>query len=117
MVDTLAKQNMKEPYKNLNPTMQIPMLTQGINQIIAPGFVLYEWILKTNENAAQTFYHEEQENSINAIQRYFFREIRGNTSQLIRRLAMKVLSPEKAPSPQDPKTKERLEFWLREFDE
>ena len=30
---------------------------------------------------------------------------------------MKVLSPEKAPSPQDPKTKEKLEFWLREFDE
>ena len=30
---------------------------------------------------------------------------------------MKVLSPEKAPSPQDPKTKEKLDFWLREFDE
>ena len=30
---------------------------------------------------------------------------------------MKVLSPDKAPNAQDPKAREKLDFWLREFDE
>ena len=51
------------------------------------------------------------------MQRYFYREVRGNTSQLIRRLAMRLLNPEKAPKQGDAKAQERLELWLHELDE
>ena len=60
IIDTLAKENEGEHYTSINPTGHIPMLTKGFNQVIAPGFVLFEWILKTNESAAQAFCHNGQ---------------------------------------------------------
>ena len=93
------------------------MLVHKHTKVIAPCFQLFEWILKTDEKAAQQFNQTEQDLAITAIQRYFYREMRGNTSQLIRRLAMKKLNPQKAPNPNDPKAKERLQTWLYEFDQ
>ena len=43
--------------------------------------------------------------------------MRGNTSQLIRRLVMKLLAPEKAPKPNDPQVQQKLSVWLHEFDQ
>lgn len=51
-----------------------------------------------------------------AMQRYFYREIRGNTSQLIRRLAMRLLKPEQAPKAGDAKAQEKLDIWLHELE-
>ena len=52
LVDTLTHANLDDNgYKKLNPTGHIPMLMQKKIQVLAPGFVLYEWILKTSEPA------------------------------------------------------------------
>jgi len=56
-IDTLTKKNLEPEYKEINPTGQIPMIAQGKNKVIAPGFVLYEWILNTNESAQEKFTH------------------------------------------------------------
>lgn len=58
----------------------------------------------------------EQEKNINVMQRYFYKEIRGNTSQLIRRLGMRVLKPDEALNPIDPKVKEKLGGLFAEFE-
>ena len=116
IIDTLAKKNQEQDYLDLNPTGAIPMLIHRQTKVIAPCFQLFEWVLKTSEKAEEIFNHPEQDLAVTAIQRYFYREMRGNTSQLIRRLAMKILNPEKAPNPNDPKAKERLQTWLYEFD-
>ena len=50
------------------------------------------------------------------MERYFYKEIRGNTSQLIKRRAMFVIKPEQAPKPNDQKAKERLDLWLHELE-
>ena len=50
------------------------------------------------------------------MERYFYREIRGNTSQLIKRRAMFVIKSEQAPKANDQKTKERLDLWLHELE-
>ena len=50
------------------------------------------------------------------MERYFYREIRGNTSQLIKRRAMFIIKPESAPKPGDAKARERLELWLHELE-
>ena len=63
------------------------------------------------------FYHEDQENKINAIQRFFFREMRGNTSQLIRRLALKVLDPQNAPDASNADVKRKVEMRMAEFEQ
>ena len=63
------------------------------------------------------FYHEDQESKINAIQRFFFREMRGNTSQLIRRLALKVLDPSSAPDTSNPEVKKKVEIRMAEFEQ
>ena len=116
IIDTLAKMNQQADYLDLNPTGAIPMLIHKQTKVIAPCFQLFEWVLKTSEKAEQIFHHEDQTLAVTAIQRYFYREMRGNTSQLIRRLAMKILNPDKAPNPNDPKAKERLQTWIYEFD-
>ena len=85
--------------------------------MLAPGFTLFEWLLSTSEKAEQAYIHPGQETAVTAISRYFYREVRGNTSQLIRRLVMRVLKPDKAPRKDDPKVQERLQLWLHEFEE
>ena len=116
VVDTLEKANMQQEYLRINPTGHIPMLSAGLSRVVAPGYVIFEWILKTNEKAKAMFHHTEQEAEINALQRYFFREMRGCTSQLIARLALKVLDPEKAPKSDNPKVLEKLKLRFVEFE-
>ena len=60
--------------------MQIPMLIDGHNKVIGAAFVLQEWVLRTNQDAERVFYHTDQDNAVTAMQRYFYREVRGNTS-------------------------------------
>ena len=93
------------------------MLIDGHNKVIGPAFILQEWVLRTSQDAARVFHHAAQENAVTAMQRYFYREVRGNTSQLIRRLAMRLLNPEKAPKAGDAKAQERLDLWLHELDD
>ena len=93
MIDTLNNDHSKDTYLALNPTGAIPMLTVGNNNVISQGQVLFDWIIQTSDKAKGHFHHDDQENKIKAIQRYFFREMRSNTSQLIRRLALKVVDP------------------------
>ena len=93
------------------------MLVQGRNRVLAPGFTLFEWLLSTNEQAERIYNHQSQVQAVTAISRYFYREVRGNTSQLIRRLVMRVLKPESAPKKDDPKVQERLQIWQHEFEE
>lgn len=102
LINTLKKENQTEEYKRLNPTCSVPMLMQGRNSILAPGFTQFEWLLATNENAERTFHHPDQAQAVSAISRYFYREVRGNTSQLIRRLTMRVQKPDAAPKKDDP---------------
>lgn len=51
------------------------------------------------------------------MSRYFYREVRGNTSQLIRRLGIRVLKPEEAPKPGDTKVQEKLNLLITELEE
>ena len=92
----------------MNPNGTIPILQSGIHQVIVEGAPLFDWVLDKEKSASKLLLHKEQEKNIETIQRYFFREIRGITSQLIRRLALRVLSPERAPKPTDSRAQEKL---------
>ena len=56
------------------------MIIDGHNKVIGSAGILQDWILRTKEDAARMFEHSSQENEAIAMQRYFYREIRGNTS-------------------------------------
>ena len=49
------------------------------------------------------------------MERYFYREIRGNTSQLIKRRAMFIIKPEAAPK-NNAQAQEKLDHWLNELE-
>lgn len=115
LVDTLARKNIEPEYKSLNPSGSIPILTSGVSRVISEGPPLYDWILNTEDAAKKLFHHPEQERDVAAIQRYFFREVRANTSQLIRRQATKVLAPERAPKPDDQNAQNRLKEFMFVF--
>ena len=100
----------------MNPTGSVPMLRVGNSNVISQGQVLFDWIIQTSPKAKEMFFHEDQKNTINAIQRFFFREMRGNTSQLIRRLALKVLDPENAPDTSNADVKRKVEVRMAEFE-
>ena len=95
---------MAEEYKAINPTGNIPMLVQGRSRVLASGFILFEWLLSTSEQAERVFVHENenQNKAVTAISRYFYREVRGNTSQLIRRVVQRVVKPGSLPPKDDP---------------
>ena len=50
------------------------------------------------------------------MERYFYKEIRSNTSQLIKRRAMHIIKPEQAPRPGDPEAKKKLDLMLYELE-
>jgi len=56
-INTLKLENVTDEFKRINPTGQIPMLVQGQNRVLAPGFTLFEWLLATSENAERVFNH------------------------------------------------------------
>ena len=95
LVDTLAKANTEDWYKEINPTCTVPMLVQGQNRVVAGGQHLFDWVVRTSENAERAFGHADQDKAINALLSYFFKIVRKNTSQQIGRLAIKVLQPDR----------------------
>ena len=95
------------------------MLVQGRNRVLAPGYTLFEWLMSTSEQAERVFTHEDenQNKAITAISRYFYREVRGNTSQLIRRLVQRVLKPGSLPDKDHPEVKKKLQVLLHAFED
>ena len=73
------------------------MIIDGHMRVIGEARILFDWILRQNDEARRIFEQPEQEKKIIAMSRYFYREVRGNTSQMVRRLALRVLKPEEAP--------------------
>ena len=55
LINTLKQENLEVDFKRINPTGQIPMLVQGRNRVLAPGYTLFEWLLATSEQAERTF--------------------------------------------------------------
>ena len=93
------------------------MLVQGRNRVLAPGYTLFEWLMSTSEQAERIFTYEDenQNKAITAISRYFYREVRGNTSQLIKRRAMFIIKPEAAPK-NNAQAQEKCDHWLNELE-
>ena len=93
------------------------MLADGNTHVVGQGHILFEWICRKSTQAESMFNPDDQTPTISVIQKYFFREMRANTSQLISRLALKKLDPEKAPNARDPSVKQKVEVRLHEFRE
>ena len=58
-IDTLEKENFKEPFVNLNPNATIPMLTHGQTKVIGDGEAIYNYLVNTNDPVRETFFHED----------------------------------------------------------
>jgi len=79
------------------------MIIDGHTRVIGEARILFDWVLRQNDEARRVFEQAEQEKKIVGMSRYFYREVRGNTSQLIRRLGIRVLKPDEGPKPGDAK--------------
>ena len=106
-VSVLDKENEQDWYKEKNPTKRVPMVEFGKKQIIGEGFVLFDFVLNQFDKARTIFHSEPQEREIAGMTRWFFKDMRANTSQLIARLGIMVIKPDKQ-RPKDWETKLRL---------
>lgn len=92
-IDTFDQEMMDSKYAAVNPIKAIPMIIDGQFKIMGENRVLHDWVMLKGK-AGLMLQPPEQEMAFNLMQRYFFKEVRGITSQLIRRLGMRVLKPD-----------------------
>ena len=67
------------------------MMITGGTKVIAGGDTLFKWVM---QSSASKLNHEDQKAAIQPLQRYFFKEIRNVTSQLIQRCYLRVVHPD-----------------------
>ena len=59
LVDTFRKQNENQDYREVNPTMSIPMITDGPWKIIGEGISVYTYLMNSYPKIKARFYSEE----------------------------------------------------------
>ena len=67
------------------------MLVHNGTKVLSQGNLLFEWLLATEEQTAtifETISDQDDEASFKAMSSYFFKELRSNTSKLIKRVAI-----------------------------
>ena len=94
LVDTLKGENLAEEYQHICPTGHIPVLSKDGQLVHSQGALLFEWVMKKETSVGAKLNHDDQEVSLRAMHRYFFKDLRNVTSQLIRRTALKKVDPE-----------------------
>ena len=98
LVDTFQKQNENRDYTEVNPTMSIPMITDGPWKILGEGISVYTYLMNSYPKIKAMFYSEDQESQINDVFRHFMTTVRKTTTQLIRCIAnKKVFNMPKQP--------------------
>jgi len=87
---------MTPDFLELSPTGHIPLIEKNGTKVLSQGSLLFEWIIGAEQKAGEIFKrHEDDDDSqMKAMVRYFFKDLRSNTSQLIRRTALKIIAPE-----------------------
>ena len=95
-VDTLKGENFKEPYADICPTGHIPVLSKSGQLVHSQGNLLFEWVMKKEPTVGEALDPQAQEVQLRAMHRYFFKDLRNVTSQLIRRTALKFFDEAQA---------------------
>lgn len=115
-VDMFKKQHLEPAYVAKNPTKSIPMIVDGNSCITGQTKLLHEWILQKED--ARQISAPSQEKQIEGMANYFYRQFRGNTSKLIKRLGMRVLQQQDdTPSHLEGQEKDKPDDLFKELNE
>ena len=92
------------------------MLSKDGQLVHSQGNLLFEWVMKKEPTAGTMFEHADQEVQLRAMHRYFFKDLRNITSQLIRRSALKKIDPEQFAQLESEKFARRFQVNFHELE-
>ena len=106
-----GEKSRKTEFQERNPTGTIPFLEDKDSLVLAEGYQNFAYILTRHNLVEEYGPRAEIEKEFSAISKYFFKEVRAKTSQLIMRKSLKILDPSKLPKDQDKANKRKEEMF------
>ena len=71
LIDTFQRENQNEQYVALNPSSQIPMITEGTTKIIGGGNSFLMYLVHKHAKIQHNFYCEEQRSEVDRLLNWF----------------------------------------------
>ena len=99
LINTLTGENTQAEYTAISPNGHIPVLVHNEMKVLSQGSLLFEWLIAAEPGAAEVFAQNadgDDDAGFKAMSSYFFKELRTNTSKLIRRVAIIKFDEEQA---------------------
>ena len=100
-VDYFKGEHQKEPYLSVNPTGQIPMVSEGSFKILGGNNIYLVYLCNSHQRIKDKLYKQDQRGEIEKHLSWFQARMRPNTGRIIRMIVKPQAFGDKTPSQQE----------------
>ena len=119
LIDEMSKQHLNPKYLEVNPTGQIPTITEGKYMVLGGSGLYIQYLVNAHKTIKETLYPENNKAEIDRHLSWFQGVLRVCSTRIIKMTIGPKIHGEKAPTPEDLKavTEEFFRRILNRFDQ